>query len=179
AAQSDLQPVRLLGKSIGKVAGDFDRLGFRDAVLGNEPRQKGAIDAAGDIMARRNRKKGARVVVEAYGVVEAGRFRCLLTEAHEPFRAVVEPPCRPELERWIMSSERCQLTTVSALIEREDDDREGRIVAEAVEQRVQRTNIVGRHRNIGTDVRAKALEQRGIVVTPKIGRASCRERVEM
>src|SRR5690606_21758253 len=88
AAQSALQPVRLLGKSIGKVAGDFDRLGFRDAVLGNEPRQKGAIDAAGDIMARRNRKKGARVVVEAYGVVEAGRFRCLLTEAHEPFRAV-------------------------------------------------------------------------------------------
>ena len=50
----------------------FVRFIFIDPVFGNQPRQKGAVDAARHIMAGGYRRKGARVVVEAYGVIEPG-----------------------------------------------------------------------------------------------------------
>ena len=68
-----------------------------EPVFGDEAREERAVDAARDVVPRRNRQEGARVVVEADGVVEAGGFGGLLAEAPHPFRAVVEPPGRAEL----------------------------------------------------------------------------------
>src|SRR5687767_9007709 len=82
---------------------------FRQTVLGDESREERAIDAPRDVVARRDRQECARVVVEAHGVVETRGFGRLLAETHHAFRAVVEPPGGPELERGVMARERREL----------------------------------------------------------------------
>ncbi len=52
----------------------------------------------------------------------------------------------PELQARIVAGQRRQLAAVGGLIQREEDDRQLGLVAEAVQQRLQRVHVVGRHR---------------------------------
>src|SRR5205807_9142052 len=96
-----------------------------------------AVDPPRDVVARGDRQEGARVIVESDSVVEARSLRSHLAEAAHAFGAVVEPPGGAELQARIMAGQRRQLTRVSAFVEREEDDAQPRLVAEAVEQRLQ------------------------------------------
>src|SRR3546814_8098950 len=81
-------------------------------MLGDEAREEGAVDPARDVVPRRDRQKGARVVVEADGVVEAGGLGRHLAETAHAFGAVVEPPGRAELEAGIMAGERREFARI-------------------------------------------------------------------
>ena len=79
------------------------------AVLGDELGEEAAVDPPRDVVPRRNRQESTGVVVEADGVVEAGRLGGHAAEALHAFRAVVEPPCRAELEAGVVAGQRGQL----------------------------------------------------------------------
>ena|SRR5437868_180078 len=115
-------------------------------------------------MPRGNRKECARVVVEANGVVEAGRFRRHLAESPHAFGRIVEPPGGSELQARIMSGKRRELARVSAFIEGKQDDRKCRLVAEAIEQWLQGSDIVRSLRNVGALVAPKRLVKPPVMV---------------
>ena len=60
----------------------------------------------------------------------------------------------PELQARIMAGERRQLARIGALVEGEEDDRQPGLVAEPVEQRLQRLDVVGAGRDVGALVAA-------------------------
>ena len=64
----------------------------------------------------------AGVVVEAGGVVEAGRLGGALAKEAHSLGAVEEPPGRPEAQRRVVARERRELARVGRLVEREEDD---------------------------------------------------------
>src|SRR6185312_13054069 len=86
------ESVRLLRQAIGEVDRGFRGLLLAEAGLGDEARQKRAVDTARNVVARRNRQECTRVVVEANGVVEAGRLRRQLAEAAQTLGTIMEPP---------------------------------------------------------------------------------------
>ncbi len=92
--------------------------------------EEGAVDAAGHVVAGRDRQEGAGVVVEANCVVEAGGLGDLLAEPHHALGAVVEPPGRAQLQHRIVAGQRSQLAAADRLVQGEQDDRQARIVAE-------------------------------------------------
>src|SRR5690606_22525809 len=94
------KPIRFLCERIGKLPSQFEGFLFPEPVFDDEPRQEGAIHSSGNVMTRRYRRKGARVVVETDRIVEAGGFRREFAETAHAFGAVVEPPGRPQLQRW-------------------------------------------------------------------------------
>ena len=79
------------------------RLVLAQTVVGHQLGQKSGIDAARDIVACRNRGKGPRIIVEAYGVVEACGFHRLLAEAFHPLDGIEEPPGRTQPQTRIVS----------------------------------------------------------------------------
>src|SRR3546814_3003505 len=68
-----------------------------------------------------------------------------------------------------MAGERCELARIGRFVEREEDDRQPRLGPEAVEQRLQRLDIVGAHRNVAALVAAMAFEQLVIMVAARAG----------
>ena len=123
-----------------------------NAMFGHQLRQESRIDAPGHIVPRRNRQKRPRVVIESHRVVEARRLRRLLAESAHPFRAVVEPPWRAQFQARIMPGQRRQFPAVGRLVQREQNDRQPRLVAEAVQQGPQRVDITRRLGNVGSHV---------------------------
>ena len=122
-------------------------------------------------MRRRHRscragKRGqrARVVDEAGEVVQPRRLGDPVEEAVDARGAVVEPPRAAEQDRGIVTGERRQLAAVGALVEREEDDGEARLVATRLEQRPQAARPVGRDRDVGADVVAEPFGERTVVV---------------
>src|SRR5215467_8331530 len=91
-----------------------------------------AVDAARYVVARRNREKSARVVVESDCVVEPCCFGDLLAKAHHAFGAVVKPPGWSEAQAGIVSSERREFPAVRRLVKREKNDRELCFVSETI-----------------------------------------------
>ncbi len=83
------------------------------------------------------------------------------------FRAVVEPPGRAQAQRRVVPGERCELAAVGGLIQREQDDRELRLVAEPIQQRLQRLHVLRRLRNIRADIAAELREQRRVVIAER------------
>src|ERR1700733_11158330 len=100
-------------------------------MLGDPPGEERTVRAASDVMPRRYREKGARIVVETHGVVESGRLGDLLTVSAHAFGAIEEPPGRANLERRVVARKRRELARVGRLVESEDDEREARVVAKA------------------------------------------------
>src|SRR5260221_12395773 len=119
-----LQPVRFFDQTVGEVMRNFGGFVFIQAMFGDKSCQKSAIHAARDIVARRNGKKCAGVVIEADRIAETRGFGGLFAEAHHAFGAIVKPPRRAEAEAWIVSGERREVATVSGFVEREKNDRE-------------------------------------------------------
>ncbi len=68
-----------------------------------------------------------------------------------------------------MSGQRRQLARIIGLVEREQDDGQRRMIAEAVEQRLQLAHILCRDRQIAADIPAIAGEQFGIVIAEHAG----------
>ncbi len=66
-----------------------------------------------------------------------------------------------------MPGERRELARVRGLVEREQDDGEVALVAEAVEQRFQRVHVVGARRDVGAHVAAEARIEQRIVVAER------------
>src|SRR4051812_15498250 len=107
--------VRFLREFVRQLWRELGGLVFAESMLRHEAGEEGAVDPARHVVTRRNRQKGASVVVETDGVVEARGFGGLLAESHHAFGAVVEPPRRPKLERRVVTRERRQFTRIAAL----------------------------------------------------------------
>ena len=115
------------------------------------------------------REQRPGVVVEPDGVGEAGGLGDQLAEPADALGAVVEPPRRSEPQRRVVAGERGQLPAVGALVERVDDDGQRRLVAEPVEQRLERAHVVHRLGDVGALVGPEAGGQRGVVAAPRAG----------
>src|SRR3546814_13028812 len=77
----------LADEAVGEFVRPFGVFPVGQAMLGGEAREEGAVDPACDVVPRRDRQKGARVVVEADGVVEAGGLGRHLAETAHAFGA--------------------------------------------------------------------------------------------
>src|SRR6202012_5872057 len=93
------QPISPLGEGTGKLDSHFRCFPSGQAMFDDELSEQTAIGASRQIVSRRDGKEGARVVVEAHRVVEAGRFGGRLAEPAHAFGTVVEPPCGAEPQR--------------------------------------------------------------------------------
>src|SRR3546814_12334857 len=82
------------------------------------------------------------------------------SEAAQPCGAGVEPPRRADPKRGIIALQRRQLARIAALVGREEDDREAGLRSVAPEQRGERVDIIGRHRNVGALVAAETLDRK-------------------
>ena len=78
----ELEFVGLFDKVYRQVLDDFEGFVFVEAMFGYEAAEEGAVDSAGHVVAGGDGEEGPGVVVEAYGVVEAGGLGSLLAEAH-------------------------------------------------------------------------------------------------
>src|SRR3546814_6292780 len=57
--------IGLADEAVGEFVRHFGGFPVGQAMLGDEAREEGAVDPARDVVPRRDRQKGARVVVEA------------------------------------------------------------------------------------------------------------------
>src|SRR5882762_10891632 len=71
-----LQPVSLLHQPVCEILRDFKSLVFVQPMLDDQFREESAVHAPRHVVPSRNRKKGSRVVIKSYGIVEACRLRC-------------------------------------------------------------------------------------------------------
>src|SRR5437899_11864398 len=125
-----------------QVEDDFEGFVLVETMLGYDAAEEGAVDPAGDVVAGGYGEEGTGVVVEAYGVVEAGGLGGLFAAAHHAFRRVVEPPGWTEFERGIVAGERGQFAGEGGLVEGEADAGEAGIVAVFAEQGAQGAGAV-------------------------------------
>ena len=102
-----LELVGSLRQIIREIARDLARLVLVEQMLHDEFGEVGAIDAPRHIMPRRDLAEGARIVLEADRIIEAGCLGGELPEAPHAFRRVVEPPRWPQFEDRIVACERC------------------------------------------------------------------------
>src|SRR5262245_20566775 len=98
-----LQPVGALGETVGKLRRKLEGFVLLHPVLGHKHCKVPAVDPSRHVVPRGDRQERTRVVVEADGIVEAGRFRHLLAKAQHAFGTVVEPPRGTELQSRVVS----------------------------------------------------------------------------
>ena len=123
-----------------------------DDMPSNKAAEVVCVDAARQIVSSRNRAKGARVVVEAGGVVDASRLRRLLAEADHSFDGIVEPPRRSEAHCWVVTCNRSELAGICRLVQREHHERKTRIVSVRVQERRQISRVFGAGREMSPPV---------------------------
>ena len=121
-------------------------------------RRQRSCRAGSAVRARASSTKPARLYSPAVSVDP-------VEEAVDARRAVVEPPGAAEQHRGIVAGERRKLAAVGALVEREENDREARVVAARLEQRSQAARPVGRDRDVRADVAPEPLRERAVVVS--------------
>src|ERR1700679_2494560 len=138
-------------------------------MLGYEAGEEGAVDSAGYVVAGGDGEEGARVVVEADGVVETGGLRGFLAEAHHSLGRILKPPGGAELERGIVAGERSKLAGVGRFVEGEEDEGETGVVAVSVEQRTERADVLGGRGHVGALVAAKLFVDGAVVVAHGAG----------
>ena len=102
------------------------------------------VDAPGEVVTRGDRAEGARVVVEAGGVVDArGLRRADGGSASCPRSLSWNHQGGPRRTRGVVAGERRQLARVGRFVEREQQEAEARVVAVRVEQRLQVARVLG------------------------------------
>src|SRR5579862_9738899 len=111
-AGGTLQPVGLANEVVRQIACEFHGLALIEAMFGDQAREPDAINAAGNIVARRDGEERTRVVVEPHRIVEARSLGDIFAEAEHAFRTVEEPPRRAQAEAGVVSGERSQLTAI-------------------------------------------------------------------
>ena len=92
--------------------GKLEGLAFVETVLGDQRGEEAAVHAARNVMPRGDGEEGARVVVEADGIVKARGFCGGAAEAQHAFRAVMEPPRRAQAQAGIVAGERREFAAV-------------------------------------------------------------------
>ena len=112
---------------------DAARLVLGREAAGDPTREPAARATPPEVMACRQRRERARVVDEAGQVADAGRLDDAVEETVDAERAVVEPPRTSEQDGGVVAGERGELAAVRALVQREEDQRETRVVAAGLE----------------------------------------------
>ena len=112
--RGSLELVCPLCERVRELPCELEGLVLIDLVLGDQLREKSAVHATSNVVPSGYRKKRARVVVEADGVVEACRFGHLLPKALHARGAVIEPPWRSELQNRIVPGKRRELESWDA-----------------------------------------------------------------
>ena len=79
----------------------------------------------------------------------------------------MEPPRRPEPHGRVVPGQRRQLARVRALVEREEHEREPRVVAVRGEQRAQVARVLGGDRDVGARVGPEARRHARVVVAER------------
>src|SRR6266545_4436343 len=72
--KTSLEPVGALRQPVCEVDRHLARLVLVEPAVGDQPGQKGAVHPARDVVAPGDRQECPRVIVEADGIVEAGRL---------------------------------------------------------------------------------------------------------
>src|SRR5688572_8800697 len=119
ASLQSIESVRLLDELVRERPDHLVRLVERDDVARDLIGQEVGVYAPGDVMPGGDGREGACVVVEAGGVVDAGRLSDLVSKARHALDAVVEPPRWPQAQAGVMAGQRRQLARVRSLIQRE------------------------------------------------------------
>ena len=135
-----------------------------DDVPRDQVPEKIRVHAARQIVASRDGAEGPSVVVEARGLVDPRRLGGALAEPHHAEHGIVEPPRRSEPHRRIVARERGQLAAVRRLVQREQHERQSRVVAVRVEQRAQVARELRRDGDVSPTVGAELLGERPIVI---------------
>src|SRR6266566_7980265 len=168
-APASRQPIRLLHQLIRQRPRHPPRVALVDDVARHQAAEIVGIDAPRQIVPRRDRAERARVVVEAGCLVDRRRFGRPLAEAPHAFHRIVEPPRGAEAHRGVVPRKRRELAAVRRFVQREQDEREPRIVAVTLEQRAQIARELRRHRNVAAHVGTEALEDLAVVVAQRAG----------
>ena len=145
-----------VGRSRHEIDGDLDRLVLVEPVLGDQLGQHPGVDAARHVVPGRDRAERARVVDEAGRAGEARGLGHRGAEAPDRLGRVEEPPRRADVDRRIEAGQRRELAREDRLVEREQDEVEVRVGAEALEQRAQRVGELDPERDVMAGVRPEA-----------------------
>ncbi len=154
------------GQPVCQVRCNVRRVCFVQAVLGDEAGQEAGVDPPRHVVPGRNRQQGPGVVVESHQVGEPGGLHDLVVEPPHALWAVVEPPRGPEPQGRVVAGHGCQLTPIGRLVQGVDDDSQAGLVAEPVEQRLERGDEVGRLGHVCADVASEAGGEERVVIAP-------------
>jgi hypothetical protein len=141
----------------GEVLDYFEGFIFIEPMFGDQAGEEGAVDAAGNVMARRDGEESASVVVEAYRVVEAGGLGGLLAKTHHALWGVMEPPRGSKFECGVMSGERSQFPGEGGFVEGEEDEGQALIISIAIQQRLKGPDVFGWRRYVGSFIASEFL----------------------
>src|SRR5437773_4837797 len=115
------------------------------------------VESSRQVVPSRNGAEGARVIVEAYRVVDPRGFGGLLAKPRHAFDGIVEPPGWSQTDGRIVSGERRQLARIGRLVEREQDQSKARVVAVRVEQLGQISRVFRGNRDVAALVWSEAV----------------------
>jgi len=141
-------------------------------MLGDEPGEVAAVEAAGHVVSRRDGAERAGVVDEPGRPVETRGLRDDGAEPGDRLGRVEEPPGHPGIHRGVEARDRRDLAGEGRLVDREDHQVEALGGAEPFEQRPQPPGELGGHRDVVAAVRAVPRERRCVVVSvdPRVQR---------
>src|SRR6202161_365668 len=87
-----LQPIGFFDQAVCQILRHDGSFILIETVFDDQLGEEGTIHAPRHVVARRDREKGARVVVKPDSVIEAGCFRNVFAITQHALRAVVKPP---------------------------------------------------------------------------------------
>src|SRR5579875_1945799 len=159
-----LQSVSLFRQAIGQVKDHFLRVVFIDYALHHQPGQPVGTDPAPEVVTRRNRGIGAGIVVKTCQVLDSRRLDRGIKETAHAQDAIKKPPGRPQAQRWIVSGQRREFTTIGCLVKIEEYQRQTLLAPEAVQQGLEVARKLAGDRDIRAHIAAKARENLRIMV---------------
>src|SRR6478672_6182226 len=108
------EAIALFREIVRQRAGHLSRVRHVDDMPGYEAGEPVGIDASRQVMPRRNGAEGARIVVEASRVINAGGLSRALAKPLHAFDGIVKPPGRAESQGGVMPGQRREFPGVGA-----------------------------------------------------------------
>ena len=143
------------------------RIGPVDHVPRDQSTEEVRIHATRQIVSRGDRTEGARIVVESCGVVQSRCLRRLLAKSTHPLDRIVEPPRRSESHGGIVVGKRRELSRIRRFVEREENQRQARVMSELVQQWLQVARELRRDGNVRAIVGAEAREHTRVMIAQR------------
>ena len=129
--RSGLELIGLAHEPNGQLLRQLHSLILIKPMLCDKLRKERCVDAARDIMSRRDGKKRACVVVKPDCVVEPSGFCYLFAKTAHPLRAVVKPPGRSQPQTGIVSRQRRKFPAIGCFVERKENDGQSCLVSKS------------------------------------------------